>query len=79
MANKNEIVRAKISGGWQKEGKFGKFFTGSFTREALLKELDKFPGVDKFQMFVSPMQKQKEKDPDILVTFTEFVPYTKGE
>lgn len=76
MAEKK--VRAKISGAWQKEGTYGKFFTGSFTRESLLKELDKFPGVDKFQMFISPLaNKEKETDPDVLVTFTEYVPYKK--
>ena len=74
MSESQKQVRGSISGAWVKEGRNGKFFTGSFTRESLLKELDKFPGIDKFQLYVSPItEKSKENSPDLSISFTEWV------
>lgn len=77
MTEQAKKLRGRISGAWKKDGKFGKFFKGKFTRTYLLEQLAQFPeDVEVFDFYISPLEvKQKDSDPDILATFTEHVPY----
>ena len=78
MSETAKSTRGRISGAWKKTGSYGTFFTGNFTRSGLQAELDKYPGVENFQLFVSPVENsENENAPDLNISFDEKKPFVK--
>lgn len=80
MSNAEKKLRGRFTGGWEKEGPYGKFYKGRFNKAYLLEQIAQFPDdVEDFDVYISRLgNKTKETDPDMIVTFEPHVPYNKG-